>query len=321
MHVLGIETSCDETAAAVVRNGNKVLSNVVSSSVDFHAKYGGVIPEIASRFHVETIVQVAREALRKAKKDIADVDLIAVTANPGLVTSLLIGISFARALSFGRGVPIVEVDHTKAHLWAIYLEQKVRLPVVGLVVSGGHTNLYYLKDALNFIKLGATLDDACGEAFDKVATILGLRYPGGPIIDKLAQKGDPARFNFSCAELPGTLDFSFSGIKTAVLYFVRKQPALKRDSRLISDIAASFQKSVVDILVKKALLACGLKKTKDIIVGGGVAANSYLRKHLTEEAACRGIKAHFPSINFCLDNAAMIAGLGYQMRPQHTERK
>ena len=339
--ILGIETSCDETSVSVVKDGRKILSNIVSSSKNFHAKYGGVIPEIASRFHLETIVGVAEEALSEARTELDDIDLIAVTREPGLLSSLLVGVSFARALSFSRDIPLINVDHIKAHLWAIYLEQDVKLPAIGLVVSGGHTSLVHMKAKNNFIVLGSTLDDAVGETFDKVATILGLDYPGGPIIDRLAKKGNPGRFKFSCAELPGSLDFSFSGIKTAVLYFVRKQslvPALPAgrhshgllgrqaqstvktnrgpstiDRRLISDIAASFQNSVVDILVKKTLLACAMKKIKRVIVGGGVAANSFLRQNLTREAKARGIEVYFPSVNLCLDNAAMIAGLGFQL--------
>ncbi len=344
MYILGIETSCDETSVSVVKDGRKILSNIVSSSKKFHAKYGGVIPEIASRFHLETIVQVTEEALRGARIGLDDIDLIAVTREPGLLSSLLVGVSFARALSFSRDIPLINVDHIKAHLWAIYLEHDVKLPAIGLVVSGGHTSLVYMKAKNNFIVLGSTLDDAVGETFDKVAMILGLDYPGGPIIDRLAKKGNPMSFKFNCAELPDSLDFSFSGIKTAVLYFVRKQSLVPGhgllgrqaqstvetnrgpstvDRRLISDIAASFQNSVVDILVKKTLLACAMKKIKRVIVGGGVAANSFLRQNLTREANTRGIEVYFPSVNLCLDNAAMIAGLGfqlYQMKTQFTER-
>lgn len=310
MDLLGIETSCDETSAAVVRDGKIVLSNIVVSSLKEHQKFGGVIPEIASRRQMEFIQPIVDEALKAAGVRLRDIDTIAVAREPGLIGSLLVGISFARALSFALGKPLVEVNHIKAHLYAPFLsEGPPRLPAVGLVVSGGHTSLYAIRDHFHFKILGQTLDDAAGEAFDKVARILGLGYPGGPVIDRLAKGAQAGAVSFKCAALPGTLDFSFSGIKTAVLYYKQKNKV--DDPKSIAQVARAFQHSVVETLTEKCIKACHRMKTRTLAVGGGVAANSSLRVRLTDQAGREGIRVHFPPISLCMDNAAMIAGLGF----------
>jgi len=312
MLVLGIETSCDETAAAVVRDGKYILSGVVSSSLSEHKKHYGIIPEIASRAHVEVINYVLKEAIKKAKVKLSDIDCLAVTANPGLVGSLLVGISFAKALSLSLKKPLVEVNHLEAHLYASFLrKQAPKIPFIGLVVSGGHSSIFYVAKIGRFKLLGSTQDDAPGEAFDKVARILGLGYPGGPIIDRLAKKGNMNKVRFNCAQLPDSFDFSFSGIKTSVLYYVRDR--WERTGVTVSDMAASFQEAVVDILVKKSIAACKKKRIKTLVLGGGVASNSRLRYKLNNQARKEGIKLYIPSVELCLDNAAMIAGLGYHL--------
>jgi N6-L-threonylcarbamoyladenine synthase len=311
MYVLGIETSCDETSAAIVRDGKDILSNVVSSSIKFHSKYGGIVPEIASRMQLETITQVTDSALKDAGIKPKDIKLVSVTNGPGLLGSLLVGISFAKAVSFTLGVPLLGIDHIYAHIYASALDsQPIPLPFVSLIVSGGHTSLFYVKDFDRIELLGATQDDACGEAFDKVAKILGLGYPGGPLIEQLAKKGNPKAIKFQCSGTQGPLNFSFSGIKTAVLYRVRAQ-ALNRQA--VCDIAASFQEATTDTLVKKSLLACKMKKINRLVIGGGVAANSYLRDKFSQQARKQGIALHFPLKELCMDNAAMVAGLGFQL--------
>ncbi len=312
MHVLGIETSCDETAAAVVRDARTVLSNVVTSSLKEHQRYGGVIPEIASRRQLEFMYPIVQEALAQAHLDIRAIDGVAVTRAPGLIGSLLVGVSFARALAWALRKPLVEVDHIEAHAYANFLcEEQPTLPAVVLVVSGGHTSLYGVKDIRHFKLLGKTIDDAAGEAFDKVARILGLGYPGGPAIDRLAKTVSETPISFSCAALSGTWNFSFSGIKTAVLYHWRKKDAYHRGT--VAQVAHAFQKSVVDILVQKSLAACRKLKSKTLLIGGGVAANSSLRKHLQQRAREDGINVYLPRLDLCMDNAAMIAGLGSHM--------
>lgn len=310
MLVLGIETSCDETAAAVVEDGKSILSNVVASSLEFHRKYGGIIPEIASRKQLELIGQVVNEAVRKAKIDLKDLDLISVTKSPGLIGSLLVGISFAKALGFSLKVPILEVDHLHSHLYSAFLDSKSpSLPSVGLVVSGGHTSLFYVESFSKIRLMGQTRDDACGEAFDKVAKILGLGFPGGPIIEKMAEKGNPYKFRFRCADLRG-FDFSFSGIKTAVLYSVNNRRLAINDKQ---DLCASFQDAVISMLLKRSLEACKEKKTKILVTGGGVIANRYLRERFRKTTLRENIRVHFPPLQFCLDNAAMVSGLGYRL--------
>lgn len=319
MNILGIETSCDETAASIVCNGRRILSNIVSSSLNEHKKYGGIVPEIASRRQMELINSVVKKALSEGKLTLKDIDGIAVTVSPGLIGSLLVGLSFARALSFALKRPLVEVNHIQAHLYANFLVSAdnrqnknttlPRLPAVGLVVSGGHSSLFYLKNFSDCQRLGATLDDAAGETFDKVARMLNLGYPGGPMIDRLAATGKNNRVNFSCAQIPESADFSFSGIKTAVWYYLRDHWDKKKVS--VNMVAYAFQKSVVSVLVKKSLALCQKKNVKTLLVGGGVAANSALRDSLWRAAREQNIKVFFPPLTLCLDNAAMIAGLGY----------
>jgi N6-L-threonylcarbamoyladenine synthase len=319
MYVLGIETSCDETAASVVKDGSNICSNVVSSSLKFHQKYGGIVPEIASRMQLETIVEVVDCALRDSGVRLKDIGLVSVTSGPGLLGSLLVGISFAKSLSLSRNIPILGVSHLYSHIYANFLEGvRVKFPFIALIVSGGHTSLYYVKDFNRMEILGSTQDDACGEAFDKVAKILGLGYPGGPVIERLAKKGDCKKIKFNCSNTNRQLDFSFSGIKTAVYYYVRKQstvPACRqgRDRGLICDIAASFQDAVINTLIKKSLIACAIKKAKILVVGGGVAANNTLRARFYQQARERNIACLFPSKSLCMDNAAMVAGLGYRL--------
>ena len=315
---LGIETSCDETSVAVVKDGREVLSNVIASSLRLHKKYKGVIPEIASRAHIECVSLVCRQALETARKKIRDMDLICVTKCPGLIGSLLVGVSFAKGLSWAVKKPLIAVNHLEAHLYANFLFLKESAgrkknkaparPFIGLVVSGGHTNLFYAREDFTFRPLSQTLDDAAGEAFDKVARILDLGYPGGPIIEKIAKQGNPEGIKLSCAGSEG-LDFSFSGIKTAVLY---KAQSEKRKAKN-ADIAASFQKAVVDALIDKSLQCCLAKKVSTLVVGGGVSANNYFRSRLEQEAGLKSVKIYFPLSGLSLDNAAMIAGLGYQL--------
>ncbi len=319
MNILGIETSCDETAAAVVRDGRIVLSNIIASSLKEHALHGGIIPEIASRRQLEFINAVADQSLSGASLNLRHIDAIAVTSKPGLIGSLLVGISFARALSFALDKPLIDVDHIKAHAYANFLEcpeakaaRKVpKLPAVALVVSGGHTNLYYIKKFDQFRLLGQTLDDAAGEAFDKVAKILDLGYPGGPAIDRLAKKGKNTKIHFKSAPLPDTYNFSFSGVKTAVLYHHRDQKHHTDFSA--AQTAYSFQDSVVSVLTKKSISACKKLGTKTLLIGGGVAANSALRTQLNTEAEKNNINVYFPPLSLCTDNAAMIAGLGFHL--------
>jgi len=312
MYVLGIESSCDETSAAIVKDGKTVLSNVVSSSLSFHTKYGGVIPEIASRMSLETVSQVTESCFKEAGLKLKDIGLISVTNRPGLLGSLLVGISFAKGLALSLNIPLLGVDHVLAHIYANFLQEKnIKLPFMALIVSGGHTSLFYVKDFDNFELLGTTQDDACGEAFDKVAKILGLGYPGGPVIEKLALKGNPGKYKFNCSDTKMPLNFSFSGIKTAVLYNVRAHHNLKLSEK--ADIAASFQKAVINTLVNKSIQACELKSVNNILVGGGVAANGKLREVFEAQAKAHRIKVYFPPRNFCIDNAAMVAGFGYQL--------
>ncbi len=315
MKILGIETSCDETAASVVENGRDILSNMVVSSLPDHKRYGGIIPEIASRRQIELIHLVIQTALKKAGLSLKDIHAIAVTRSPGLIGSLLVGLSFARALSFATNKPLVEVDHIKAHLYANFLSrkrQRTLLPAVGLIVSGGHSSLYHIKNFTHYRLLGQTRDDAAGEAFDKVARILDLGYPGGPVIDRLARgRKKEQDIHFPCAQLPGSFDFSFSGTKTAVLYYKRKHQNQK--SFNVASVAYAFQDSVVSILVKKSIDACLKRRVTTLLVGGGVAANFTLRKRLTRQAQKFHIDVFFPPMPLCVDNAAMIAGLGYHL--------
>ncbi len=317
MNILGIETSCDETAASVVSDGVKVLSNVIATSLKDHQRFGGIIPEIASRRQIEFIHGVVGESLAKAQMTLKDIDLISVTRAPGLIGSLLVGLCFARGLSRATGKPLIEIDHIKAHLYANYLQlpkegkacSQKRLPAVGLVVSGGHSSLFYVKDFKNFKLLGVTRDDAAGEAFDKVARILGLGYPGGPAIDRLAAGGVNKEIKFPQAPMKGSYDFSFSGTKTAVLYYTQKNK--NKPDYSPSKVAYAFQESVVAVLVEKSLQACRKLKVNTLLIGGGVAANCALRASLQAQADGQGVDVFFPPMVLCLDNAAMIAGLAY----------
>lgn len=317
MLILGIDTSCDETAAAVVIDGKTILSNVVSSQVDIHKRYGGVVPELASRSHIETISPIVEKALGDAKIEVADLSAIAVTKGPGLVGSLLVGVSFAKALSYSAGIPLVGVNHIEGHIASIFLEVKVSFPFISLVVSGGHTVLYYVKNFGEYEELGRTRDDAAGEAFDKVAKILNLGYPGGPIIDQISLKGNPHAVKFPRPYLPNSFDFSFSGLKTAVVNYMRDIEKLghfprKKEKEIgIADIAASFQQAVIDVLVYKALKAADKKNVRRIVLSGGVAANSGLRREITEKAKDKGLEVFIPRPDLCTDNAAMIAAIGY----------
>ncbi|MDP1853846.1 MAG: tRNA (adenosine(37)-N6)-threonylcarbamoyltransferase complex transferase subunit TsaD [Candidatus Omnitrophota bacterium] len=319
MLVLGVETSCDETSIAIVENGKNVLSNLVSSSLSLHRKYGGVIPEIASRAHLEFIYPLAKEALKKAKVKISDLGVISVIYGPGLNGSLLVGLSFAKAISFAHNLPLIGVDHIKAHLYAPLFLQKIPFPFIGLVVSGGHTSLFLVKNFANFTLLGRTVDDAAGEAFDKVAKILGLGYPGGPLIERLAAFGEPSKIKFLCGNLEKKLNFSFSGIKTAVMYKVKYQvspnvsgqASIKYQEK--ANIAYAFQEAVFDDIAKKSMLACLMKKVKSLVVGGGVACNKRLRQKLNNASSEYGINVYLAEAKYCLDNAAMVAGLGYQL--------
>ena len=311
MIVLGIESSCDETAAAVVADGEKVLADIVSSQVETHHPYGGVVPELASRKHVEKIVSVVSRALKDAGMGFDDLDGIAVTVGPGLVGSLLVGVSFAKALAFTYDLPLVGVDHLKGHVAAIFLEpDPPPFPFVALLVSGGHTNLEYVLNRTESHTMGQTRDDAAGEAFDKVSKLLDLGYPGGAVIDDLAKKGDPQKIPFPRALLrDDNFDFSFSGVKTAVARHVKKQ----RDKHTlhIADTVAAFQEAVVDVLVEKTLRAAQEKKCLHVAVVGGVASNSRLREKMQEEGARLGLSVHIPRPTYCTDNGVMIAAMGY----------
>lgn len=308
MIVLGIETSCDDTSAAIVRNGHEVLSSIVSSQIDLHAKFGGIVPEIASRKHVELINPVIREALNNAGITFQDLDGVAVTNRPGLLGSLLIGVSAAKAVSAVLQIPMAGVHHLEGHIYANFLTNPDwQFPFICLVVSGGHTDLVLARAHGDYTILGRTRDDAAGEAFDKTARVLGLGYPGGPVIDKLAKTGNPKAVHFPRARLDGTLDFSFSGIKTAV---IRYWEAHSKDTS-IEDVAASFQAAVIDMLVTTAFQAVGSAGIPRLAIGGGVAANSGLQARMKEEAARRGIDFSCPPPSLCTDNAAMIACAGY----------
>jgi N6-L-threonylcarbamoyladenine synthase len=312
MLVLCLESSCDETAAAVVRDGRRILSSVVASQVDVHARYGGVVPELASRRHVEAVVPVVEEALETAGLDLDAMDGIAVTRGPGLVGALLVGLSAAKAIAFARDLPLVGLHHIEGHILAIQLEQEVPFPYLALAVSGGHTHLYRVDGIGRYRTLGRTLDDAAGEAFDKVAKMAGLGYPGGARIDALAGQGDPASIDFPRPLLhkPG-FDFSFSGIKTAVLNHLRDL-ASPLDESGLADLAASFQAAVVEVLTRKTFRAAEHHDLQRIVVAGGVACNSGLRRAFAEQGALSGKSVHFPSPGLCADNAAMLGVAGYE---------
>ncbi len=305
--ILGIETSCDETAAAVVMGGDDVVSSVVSSQIDVHAEFGGVVPEVASRAHLESINPVVRRAIDDAGIDEHRIDAIACTVGPGLIGALLVGVSSAKALALAWNTPFVGVNHLEAHLYASFLEDPtLEFPLVVLLVSGGHTMLVEMQGHGDYRLLGRTIDDAAGEAFDKVARYLELGYPGGPAIDRAATEGDPGAVNFPRAMMDDGLNFSFSGLKTSVVNFVRKHPEVSS-----VDIAASFQQAVSDVLVHKAMKAARDVGATGVVLGGGVAANTQLRSDLQAACAADGIGAFLPGREMCTDNAAMIAAAGW----------
>ncbi|MBN1688865.1 MAG: tRNA (adenosine(37)-N6)-threonylcarbamoyltransferase complex transferase subunit TsaD [Candidatus Omnitrophica bacterium] len=338
MLTLGVETSCDETSCAILEDDSRILSNIVSSSLFRHQEFGGVVPEIASRHCLEQIDAVYHEALKEARIQPSDIDLIAATQGPGLIGSLFVGVSFAKALSYALGIPLIGVNHLEAHLLANFIDQPEPEKYIGLLVSGGHTSLTYHEHG-KICLLGSTVDDAIGEAFDKVAKILGLGYPGGPAIEELAIKGDPRAIPFTKPKQTNPFDFSFSGIKTAVLYFVEKKNFERRDIKQIGksirkgrskesvyikpsqqeeapwlrDLAASFQHAVTQWVVQKTVAAAKDKKVKTIAVGGGVSANTYLRAQLQEVAREEGLKIYFPPLSLTVDNAAMIARRGVEL--------
>ncbi len=331
--ILGVETSCDETAAAVVEDGRRILSNVVASQIDLHRQYGGVFPEMASRQHILSIMPVIQQAMAEAELDWDDLDAIAVTYGPGLPGSLLVGVNTAKGLAYGRGLPLVGINHIEGHIYANWLivgdsPQEIVFPSLALVVSGGHTELILMTDHGQYRRLGHTLDDAAGEAFDKVGRLLGLGFPGGPAIERAAQEGNPFAFKLPRAWLKGTYDFSFSGLKTAVLRIVQKyedkvsssadstknrriavsQPPSVIRRLPVADLAASFQASVIDVLVEKTAMAAEEHQARLIMLAGGVAANRLLRQQMAERST---LPVLYPPPALCTDNAAMIAGAGY----------
>lgn len=312
IHILGIETSCDDTCASIVRNGSEVLSNIVSSQNEIHRKYGGVVPEVASRRHIEMIDIVIIEALKEADMELREIDAIGVTNRPGLIGSLLVGVGAAKAISYAKDIPLIAVNHLEAHLYSNLLENpEMEGNFLGLIVSGGHSSLYLVDSDWQINEIGRTVDDAAGEAFDKIARYLGLGYPGGPIIDKLARKGSE-----QAVELPrpmidsGDFNFSFSGLKTALIYKTRKDRDLLKESNT-PDLVASFQKAIVDVLVHKTISAAKDTGVNRVLVSGGVAANSRLREELLRSGERNKIKVYIPSLYLCMDNAAMVGCLGY----------
>ena len=348
MLVLGIDTSCDDTSASVVESGTKIISNSISNQTDIHKKYGGIVPELASRRHIEMIWPLVDEAMKTAGISFKDLACIAVCHGPGLIGSLLVGCSFAKALCYAKKIPLVAVNHLEGHIFSPFLEKtKPDYPFIALIVSGGHTCLYRVDDFGKYFELGRTRDDAAGEAYDKVSKLLGLGYPGGPVIDSLSRDGNPDAISFPRAYLPESLDFSFSGLKTAVLNYVKSMsgvqeynlssnppiPPLEKGGEggfegggikgsdnielrtlydnMINDIAASFQAAVVDVLVRKTEWAIRKERIKRITLSGGVAANSVLRQKMQKMAEEREVEVYMPSVSLCTDNAAMIAAAGY----------
>jgi N6-L-threonylcarbamoyladenine synthase len=312
MVLLGIDTSCDDTSAAVVSDGRDIRSNVVSSQSEIHKKYGGIVPELASRRHIEMIWVVVNEATQKAGISLDELDALAVCHGPGLIGSLLVGCGFAKAIAYARKLPLVSVNHLEGHIFSVFLEEKKpAYPFLSLIVSGGHTSLYLVEGFGRYIELGRTRDDAAGEAYDKVSKLLGLGYPGGPVIDGLAVEGDPKAFIFPRAYLPESFDFSFSGLKTAVRNKVQGEESLIANPQFVKDISASFQAAVVDVLVRKVEWAIVKKGIRRVTMAGGVAANSALRRRMEKMAADRDVELYLPSRNLCTDNAAMISAAGY----------
>ena len=318
MIVLGIESSCDETAASIVSDGTNILSSIVASQIDVHHKYGGVVPELASRMHIEAIVTVVDQAIKKANIKVENIDAVAATRGPGLIGALLVGFTFAKSFAFARHLPFAGVNHLEAHIYSLFLmDKKPAFPFIALVVSGGHTNIYYVTSCDNFELLGQTRDDAAGEAFDKVAKMLNLGYPGGPIIEKLAKTKDPGVISFPRTMLDkGSLDFSFSGLKSSVARYIHDNHITSDDDK--AQVAASFQEAVIDVLSQKLINAASCKKCSSIGISGGVSANKTLVNKLTEKAKNKGINIFAPPLELCGDNAAMIAARGYTMIQQGT---
>jgi len=311
MLVLGVETSCDDTAAAVLQDGRTILASLVSSQDQVHGPYGGVVPELASRQHIKSVLPIVDGALEKAGATLKDLDGIAVTYGPGLVGSLLVGLSMAKAISFRTGIPYVGVNHLEAHLLAIHLEHEVAFPYIALLASGGHTLVYNVRGVGDYVHLGGTRDDAAGEAYDKVAKMMGLGYPGGRVIDHLAKSGDAKAIRFPRARLKkSAYEFSFSGIKTAVWHYLKTQHREQVENHQ-ADIAASFQEAVVDMLVTPTLKAATANGVGRIVLSGGVAANSRLREKMKEKAEAEGLQVFYPAPKFCTDSGAMIALAGY----------
>jgi len=312
IYILGIETSCDDTCASVVKDGSIVLSNVVSSQQEIHSKYGGIVPEIASRKHIEMIDIVIKEAMENSGVDFGAIDAVSVTNRPGLIGSLLVGVGAAKAISYSKNIPLIAVNHLEAHIYSNRLvEPDISGNFIGLIVSGGHSSLYYVDGSWNIREIGRTVDDAAGEAYDKIARYLGLGYPGGPVIDKLSKKGDPGFI-----ELPrpmidsGDFNFSFSGLKTSLIYRTKKSPEITTEKN-IPGLAASFQRSVVEVLTEKTIKAAKEFGVEKILISGGVAANSELREQFLEKGGENDIKVHIPPHYLCTDNAAMVACVGY----------
>ncbi|MBM6837632.1 tRNA (adenosine(37)-N6)-threonylcarbamoyltransferase complex transferase subunit TsaD [Clostridium saudiense] len=311
-YILSIESSCDETSAAVVVDGREVLSNVIASQIDTHKKFGGVVPEVASRMHIEVISGIVEEALQEANVTLDQIDAIGVTYGPGLVGALLVGLQYAKGLAFATKKPLIGVNHIEGHICANYIQHKdLKPPFVSLVVSGGHTFIVHVKNYGEYEVIGQTRDDAAGEAYDKVARALGLGYPGGPKIDKLSKEGNPNAIEFPKAKFQEeTLDFSFSGVKSAVLNYLNKCKMQNIEVNA-ADVAASFQKAVVDVLTENVLLTCKKRKVNKIAIAGGVASNSTLRENLIKVAGKKGIDVLFPDMILCTDNAAMIGSAAY----------
>lgn len=309
--ILGIETSCDDTAAAILKNGHSVLSNIVSTQEELHTEFGGIVPEIASRRHVEIINIVIAQALKKTNINFKDLTAVGVTCGPGLIGSLLIGIASAKAISYSLKIPLIGVNHVLSHIYANFIENPdIKRPIISLVASGGHTSIYLLKENDEFEILGSTLDDAAGEVLDKIARFLNLGYPGGPAIEKISINGNPDSYKLPRPMLDKGFNFSFSGLKTAVIYMVRKDQSLLSEEKL-TDLAASFQKAVIDVLVEKTIRAAISYEIPIITLAGGVSSNSYLRSEMKERAKLRGIKVIYPPKKYCTDNAAMVACLAY----------
>ena len=311
-YILAIESSCDETSAAVVVNGREVLSNIIASQIDTHKKFGGVVPEVASRMHIEVVSGVVQEALEEAGVTLQDIDAIGVTYGPGLVGALLVGLQFAKGLAFSTKKPLVGVNHIEGHICANYIQHKdLKPPFVSLVVSGGHTFIVHVKDYGVYVVIGQTRDDAAGEAYDKVARALGLGYPGGPKIDKLAREGNPDSIAFPKANFHDkSLDFSFSGVKSAVLNYLNKAKMQNVEVNK-ADVAASFQKAVIEVLKDNVMETCKSRNVKKIAIAGGVASNSALRETIMNAASKKGIEVLFPAPVLCTDNAAMIGSAAY----------